>query len=192
MSGRRTREVRIFCRRAVAGSEPRDSMDVNARILPSSAVFYGHPVANVFSVKSGRSRHVHSNLVLGYCAYTGCNEQELGPRAFAFVRLAYVTAGLGRRNYRSAGLDLELQNACANIGMLLRDRPPGTTADITSDAVLYWDAGKLFGASLSLDEASVVALPFDPEDFLPEVRAAVTNWLERPTFCYRPSLLEWL
>jgi len=127
-----------------------------------------------------------------FCAYTGCNEQELGPRAFAFIRLAYVTAGLARRKYKSAGLDLELQNACADIGMLLRDRPPGTTADITSDAVLYWDAGKLCGASLSLDEPYVVALPIDPEDFLPEVRVAVTNWLGRPTFSYRPSLLEWL
>jgi hypothetical protein len=127
-----------------------------------------------------------------FCAYTGCSEQELGPRAFAFIRLAYVTAGLGRRKYESAGVDLELQSACADIGMLLRDRPPGTTADITSDAVLYWDAGKLCGASLSLDEASVVAFPVDPEEFLPEVRVAVTNWLGRPTFSYRPSLLEWL
>lgn len=96
-------------------------MDVNARILPSSGFSYGHPVANVFSVKSGRSRHVHSTVVLGYCAYTGCNEAELGSTAFAFVRLAYVTAGLSRREYKSAGLDLDLQNACADIGMLVTE-----------------------------------------------------------------------
>jgi hypothetical protein len=103
-----------------------------------------------------------------------------------------VTGRLGRRKYKSAGLDLELQNACADIGMLLRDRSPGTTADITSDAVLYWDAGKVHGASLSVVEPGVVALPLDPEDFLPDVRAAVTDWLGRPTFSFRPSLLEWL
>ncbi|MEM5461381.1 hypothetical protein VSR69_42420 [Paraburkholderia phytofirmans] len=127
-----------------------------------------------------------------FCAYAGCSEQDLGPRAFAFVRLAYVTAGLSRREYRSAGLGPELEEDCANIGMLLRDRPPGTTADITGDIVLYWDGERLNGAHLSVDEPSVVADPFELEDVLPGVRDAVANWLARPIFTFRPSLLEWL
>jgi len=127
-----------------------------------------------------------------FCATTGCNEAELGSRAFAFVRLAYVTAGLSRREYKSAGLDLELQNACADIGMLLRDRPPGTTADISSEAALYLDAGKLQGASLSDDEPDGVGLPVELEDFLPAARTAIAQWLAHPAFSYRPSLLEWL
>jgi len=127
-----------------------------------------------------------------FCATTGCNEAELGSRAFAFVRLAYVTAGLSRREYKSAGLDLELQNACADIGMLLRDRPPGTTADISSEAALYWDAGKLQGASLSDDEPDGLGLPVELEDLLPAARTAIAQWLAHPAFSYRPSLLEWL
>ncbi|MDE1010100.1 MAG: hypothetical protein OSB38_31015 [Paraburkholderia fungorum] len=127
-----------------------------------------------------------------FCAYSGCSEEDLGKRAFAFVKLAYVTAGLSRRTYASAVLDAELQEHCTNIGMLLRDRPPGTTADITSGAVLYWDGGRLQGASLSVDEPGVVDLPLELEDFLPEVRGEVAAWLNRPTFSLRPSLLEWL
>ncbi|MFM0125991.1 MULTISPECIES: hypothetical protein [Paraburkholderia] len=127
-----------------------------------------------------------------FCAYTGCSERELGPQAFAFVRLAYVTAGLGRRRYRTAGLGADLEKDCATIGMLLRDRSPGTTADITDDAVLYLDAGQLYGAHLSADEPEVVAVPFEIEDVLPDVRSAVTDWLARPRFTIRPSLLEWL
>jgi hypothetical protein len=127
-----------------------------------------------------------------FCAYTGCSEQELGPRAFAFVRLAYVTAGLSHRDYKSAGLGAELEKECANIGMLLRDRPPGTTADIAGDVVLYWDGGRLNGASLSADEPGVVATPVELEDVLPAIHGAVADRLARPTFTFRPSLLEWL
>ncbi|MGY6127106.1 hypothetical protein ACW9YV_16955 (plasmid) [Paraburkholderia strydomiana] len=76
--------------------------------------------------------------------------------------------------------------------MLLRDRPPGTTADISSEAALYWDAGKLQGASLSDDEPDGVGLPVELEDFLPAARTAIAQWLAHPAFSYRPSLLEWL
>ncbi|MGF6915988.1 hypothetical protein [Paraburkholderia sp. 40] len=127
-----------------------------------------------------------------FCAYTGCAEQELGPRAFAFVRLAYVTAGLSRREYKRAPLGAELERACANISMLLRDRPPGTTADITGDSVLYWDGVRLNGAHLSTDEPGGVVDPFEPEDLLPQMRENVAAWIMRPAFTFRPSLLEWL
>lgn len=127
-----------------------------------------------------------------FCAHSGCSEEDLGKRAFAFVKLAYVTAGLGRRKYESAALDAELQKHCADIGMLLRDRPPGTTADITSGAVLYWDGRRLQGAGVSVDEPDGVDPPVELEDLLPEIRGAVAGWLQRPTFSLRPSLLEWL
>ena len=103
-----------------------------------------------------------------------------------------MTAGLSRREYKSAGLDLKLQNACADIGMLLGDRPPGTTADISRAAVLYWDAGKLQGASLSDDEPDGLGLPVELEDLLPAARTAIAQWLAHPASSYRPSLLEWL
>lgn len=127
-----------------------------------------------------------------FCAYTGCSEQELGPRAFAFVRLAYVTSGLNTRRYKAPPLGAAVERDCANISMLLRDRPPGTTADISDDTVLYWDAGKLQGASLSADEPGVVALPLELEEALPGLEGALANWLVRPKFTFRPSLLEWL
>jgi hypothetical protein len=99
---------------------------------------------------------------------------------------------LGRRTFRSAGPGAELEKDCANIAMLLRDRPPGTTANITGEAVLYWDGGRLYGAHLSADEPRVVAEPFELEDVLPDVRDAVADWLARPRFTFRASLLEWL
>ncbi|TCG01130.1 hypothetical protein BZM26_10020 [Paraburkholderia strydomiana] len=76
--------------------------------------------------------------------------------------------------------------------MLLRDRPPGTTADITGEAVLYWDGQGLSGAHLSKDDPRNVALPFELEDVLPGARDALADWLARPSFSFRSSLLEWL
>jgi hypothetical protein len=108
------------------------------------------------------------------------------------VRLAYVTAGLNPRKYKSAGLDAELRKHCENIGMLLRDRRRGTTADITDDCVLYWDAGQLNGAHLSAEKPGAVVDPFRLEDVLPDIREAVSHWLIHPRFTFRPSLLEWL
>lgn len=127
-----------------------------------------------------------------FCAYSGCNEGDLGQRAFAFVRLAYVTASLGHRGYRWAPIDDELAKARANVGMLLRDHPPGTTADIAEYCVLYWDGDELAGAHLSADQPGTVDEPFDADDVLPEIAEAVDDWLRSPVFTFRPSLLEWL
>jgi hypothetical protein len=127
-----------------------------------------------------------------FCAYSGCNEDDLGPRAFAFVRTGYVTAALGRGNFRRVSMGADLKRDCANIAMLLRDRPLGTTADITAGCALYWDGNRLTGARLSGDEPGDVAEPFEVEDFLPEARDAVSHWLAHPSFTFRPSLLEWL
>jgi hypothetical protein len=45
----------------------------------------------------------------------------------------------------------ELRKHCADIGTLLRDHPPGTTADIAEYCVLFWDGDQLTGAHLSAD-----------------------------------------
>ncbi|HEY1213719.1 MAG TPA: hypothetical protein VGE93_08815, partial [Bryobacteraceae bacterium] len=127
-----------------------------------------------------------------FCAYSGCSQQDLGAKAFAFVRLAYVMAALGRRGYKRAPRDAELEKACSNIGMLLRDFPPGMTADIAEYCVLYWDGDELAGAHLSADQPGTVEKPFDIDEGLPEIDDCVDDWLKSPTFTFRPSLLEWL
>ncbi|ALE58901.1 hypothetical protein AC233_30895 [Burkholderia sp. HB1] len=103
-----------------------------------------------------------------------------------------MTAALGRGNFRRVSMGADLKRDCANVAMLLRDHPPGTTADITASCVLYWDGSRLTGARLSEDETGAVAEPFEVEDFLPEARDAVAHWLAHPSFTFRPSLLEWL
>jgi hypothetical protein len=84
------------------------------------------------------------------------------------------------------------QDQCADIGMLLRDMPPGTTADIMDCSVVYWDGDEITGAHLSPDRPGEVDEPFDVDEVLPEVPETVEAWLSAPSFSFRPSLLEWL
>ena len=72
--------------------------------------------------------------------------------------------------------------------MLLRDRPPGTAADIIRDIVLYWNGGWLNGAYISSEDPQVITAPFELEDVLPEIRGRValarTTYLFIRTFAY--------
>jgi len=75
----------------------------------------------------------------------------------------------------------------ANLAMLLRDMPVGTTADLADVAVAYWDGTRVVGAYLRdrgrLDEE----FEFD-ENAWALWREEWSGWLAMPCFSERPEL----
>jgi hypothetical protein len=121
-----------------------------------------------------------------FCAYSGCHPDN------AWAKLAFVTASFPPANPSGYAMSDDLKKQCSNISMLLRDHPPGTTADIAEYCVLYWDGDRLAGAHLSVDQPGEPDEPFDVDEVLPEIPEAVEDWLKAPAFTLRPTILTWL
>jgi hypothetical protein len=121
-----------------------------------------------------------------FCAYSGCDPNN------AWGKLAYVSASLPPSTPVIPVMSAELKKQCADIGMLLRDHPLGTTADVTDYCVLYWDGDQLAGAYLSADDPGEPDEPFDIEEVLPEIPENIEDWFKAPTFTFRPTIVEWL
>lgn len=153
---------------------------------------YGKPEEMLVQVLQARplkpNKYGHTALeeFEHFCAYSGCDPNN------AWAKLAFVTASLPPSLPQGYAMNDELRKQCADIGMLLRDHPPGTTADIAEYCVLYWDGDQLAGAFLSTDQPGEPDEAFDVDDVLPDVAENVEDWLKAPTFTFRPTILEWL
>jgi hypothetical protein len=99
---------------------------------------------------------------------------------------------LKRLHWEKAMYKDATKNQTADIAMLLRDYPVGTTADVTEYCVLFFDDGQLRGAHLSPDNPGEPDELFNVEDVLPDIRENVSEWLAHPTFTLRPHLMDWL
>jgi len=81
----------------------------------------------------------------------------------------------------------------ANIGMLLRDHPAGTTADLLDYTVAYWDGHEIMGMHLSADAPGQLDEDFEfSDEFLAHISEAIDDWIKQPRYTFRPQLLEWL
>jgi hypothetical protein len=121
-----------------------------------------------------------------FCAYSGCDPNN------AWAKLAFVTASLPSSTPKGYAMSEELEKQCADIGMLLRDHPPGTTADIAEYCVVYWDGDRLIGAHLSTDHPGEPDEPFDVDEVLPEIPECIEEWLKAPKYTFRPTIVEWM
>jgi hypothetical protein len=80
----------------------------------------------------------------------------------------------------------------ANLGMLLRDQPRFTAADLTDWAVAYWDGDQVQFVFLD-EEGECLDEGFGLDDFVWEEWAEpFSSWLKRPVFSRRPQLQDWL
>jgi len=80
-----------------------------------------------------------------------------------------------------------------HIGMLLRDQPEGTTADLLDYTVAYFDGHRVLGLYLSADVPGQFDEDFElTDEFLDQIPEAVEEWLEHPRYTFRPELVEWL
>jgi len=88
---------------------------------------------------------------------------------------------------------MSLKNFDTNLGMILRDKSRGITADLTDLVVAYWTGKTVVYAYLRDDEAGPIEEEFDPEDLLwEEWRDGFSAWLATPRFSYRQEVAGWL
>lgn len=81
----------------------------------------------------------------------------------------------------------------ANLGMLLRDQPPLTSAELTDWAVAYWDGDQVQFVFLDEDGNGQLDDGFDLDDFHWESWGGeFVPWLDNPRFAKRGELLAWL
>ena len=81
----------------------------------------------------------------------------------------------------------------AQVATLLRDQPPGTTANLTDFAVAYWDGRRVVYVFLDEDSHAALDEEFNLTDYLLERwEADFAAWLVEPHYSVRPELLKWL
>ena len=89
--------------------------------------------------------------------------------------------------------DMTFRKFDVNLGMMLRDVPRGTTADLTDLVIAYWGGKGVIYAYLRDDGRGLVEEEFDPEDLLwEEWRDPFRMWLAAPRFSYRQEVAGWL
>ncbi|WP_213781744.1 hypothetical protein [Caballeronia sp. dw_276] len=74
----------------------------------------------------------------------------------------------------------------------LKDRPRGTTANITEHTVIFLDGKEAVGVHLIADPPGFEGR-FELDDyFLGDAHEHLTHWFENPEFSSRPDLVAWL
>jgi hypothetical protein len=80
----------------------------------------------------------------------------------------------------------------ANLGMLLRDQPRFTAAELTDWAVAYWDGDRVQFVLLD-EEGQDLDEGFELDDFIwAPLAEPFSSWLKRPVFSRREQLQDWL
>ncbi len=87
---------------------------------------------------------------------------------------------------------MDLESVKAKFASLLRDKPLGTTADITKHTVVCWNGEKLLGIHLCADHPGYDDVFEIDHDFCGDVHEHLEEWLADPRFSHRPDLLGWL
>jgi hypothetical protein len=78
-------------------------------------------------------------------------------------------------------------------GMLLRDQPPGTTADITDYYVAFWDGQAVVGVILLADEYELFGDEFYFDDYFCQYHGAeISAWFAQPRYTRRAEVLDWI
>ena len=85
------------------------------------------------------------------------------------------------------------QDFVRQLGMMLRDLPRGTTADLNDCMAAYWNGHAVVFAFLCERGTGVVEEEFDIDDYVWEDwQPAFENWVENPVFRRRQEVEQWL
>jgi hypothetical protein len=87
---------------------------------------------------------------------------------------------------------MDLESVKGKLASLLRDKPRGTTADITNHAVVCWNGEKPVGVHLCVDHPGYDDMFEIDHDFCGDVHEHLEEWLADARFSQCPDLLEWL
>jgi hypothetical protein len=84
---------------------------------------------------------------------------------------------------------MDLESVKGRLASLLRDKPLGTTADVTEHTVC-WNGEQLLGIHRCADHPGVNDMFDIDHDFCGDVHEHMEEWLADPRFSHRPDLLQ--
>ena len=87
---------------------------------------------------------------------------------------------------------MEYPSVQAELATLLRGRPLGTTADINSHTVAYWDGGEVMGFRIAggdYSERLVEEFDFDERTYN-ALHADLVAWMATPRYTFRLELAQ--
>jgi hypothetical protein len=88
---------------------------------------------------------------------------------------------------------LSLEAFQCQLGMLLRDLPPGTAAELSDFAAAYWNGHEVIYCFLRDDGSGQIDEEFDVTDYVWEEWAGMFSaWCKAPAFSARAAVLTWL
>lgn len=79
------------------------------------------------------------------------------------------------------------------LGVMLKEQPQGTAADLTEWAAAYWDGCQVVGIARRHDGSKRLDEEFDlNEHWYLEHEGEALQWLVDPIYTRPPELIEWL
>ncbi len=88
---------------------------------------------------------------------------------------------------------MRLETELDQLGMLLRDQPPCTAAELWDDTIVFWNGRELVWAWLRNDVSGLIEEEFELDlDQWDALAGVVERWLEAPRYSVRPELKAWL
>lgn len=140
-----------------------------------------------------------------FCAYSGLSEAEVGRIPFLWTKYAYLSAWkpadeTGQRPAAVSSVSDRREDDEAavaafrlQVGMLLRDLPPGTVAELDEFCIAWWNGNDLVFAHLCDDDPARLEEEFDLNDYeWHERREAYEAWLKEPKYSSRAEVRDWV
>ncbi|MEI6002124.1 hypothetical protein H3V53_34835 [Paraburkholderia bengalensis] len=126
-----------------------------------------------------KSAHGHTPLedFEHFCTYSGLSENDVGSLAFLWAKYGYLSAwkpadetgqnskaALKGMSHRTEDDDVAVWAFKLQVGMLLRDLPPGTVAELDDVCIAWWNGNDLVFAHLRDDDPDRIEEEFDLND----------------------------
>ncbi|TAN01479.1 MAG: hypothetical protein EPN40_02545 [Rhodanobacteraceae bacterium] len=154
-----------------------------------------------------KSTHGHSALedFDHFCAYSGLSEDEVGRLPFLWTKYGFLSAwkpaaataddsrAPPAESHRQEDEEVAVAVFKLQVGMLLRDLPPGTVAELDDLSIAWWNGKDVVFAYLRDDDTEKVEEEFDLGDCeWQERRAAFEAWLKEPRYGLRTEVRDWV
>jgi hypothetical protein len=89
-------------------------------------------------------------------------------------------------------MDMDMKSVGDELAALLRDKPRGTTADISAHTSIYWNGTRPVGAHLCVDHPGFDDRFELDQHFYGDAQDHLLTWFADPQYSSRPDLVAWL
>jgi hypothetical protein len=89
-------------------------------------------------------------------------------------------------------VDMDLDRVKDRFAALLREKPRGTTADVTEHTIIYWERDRPVGVHLCADHPGFDGRFELDHHFYGDAHEHLADWFADPRYSLRLELVAWL